>query len=47
MMERYSTEGCLLELSKLEIIELTDGRRIKTEITKKQKEILSSLNLCA
>lgn len=47
LSKRYSVEGLLLELSKLKVIEMTDGKRIKTELTKKQKEIISLLNLCA
>ncbi len=47
LSERYGVISLLLELSKLKMIELTDGERILTEQTKKQKEILSKLNLCA
>lgn len=47
LSKRYSVEGLLLELNKLKVIEMSDGKRIKTEQTKKQKEIISLLILCA
>jgi len=47
IIKKYSITGLLTELSKLKLIELSDGSIIKTEQTKKQKEILSLLNLCA
>jgi len=47
LSEKYSITGLLTELRKLKIIELTDGKRMRTERTKKQKEILACLNLCA
>ncbi len=45
--KRYSVTGLLTELSKLKMIELTNGQRITTEQTKRHKEIFNKLNLCA
>jgi transposase len=47
LTKHYSVAGLLTELSKLKMIELTNGQRITTEQTKKQKEIFNKLNLCA
>lgn len=35
LSKRYSVEGLLIELIKLKIIEMTDGKRLTTELTKK------------
>ncbi|GAB4544978.1 MAG: hypothetical protein Fur0020_14160 [Thermodesulfovibrionia bacterium] len=45
--ERYGLTSLLLELSKLKMVELSDGQKILTEQTKRQREILTKLNLCA
>ncbi|NOY64515.1 MAG: IS1634 family transposase [Nitrospirae bacterium] len=47
LSRHYSVTGLLTELSKLKMIELTNGQRITTEQTKKHKEIFNKLNLCA
>ena len=47
LIKHYSVTGLLTELSKLKMIELTNGQRITTEQTKKQKEIFNKLKLCA
>jgi transposase len=47
LIERYSIGGLLLELEKLKKIELSDGETFTSELTKKQKEILEKLGLCA
>ncbi len=43
----YSVEGVLTELEKLRIMILPNGTRIQTEQTKRQREILEGLGLCA
>ena len=45
--KRYSVEGLLTELEKIKIMILPDGEKITTEITKKQREILEALHMCA
>jgi hypothetical protein len=45
--KRYSVEGLLTELEKIKIMILPDGGKITTEITKKQREILEALHMCA
>lgn len=45
--KRYSVEGLLLELEKIKVMILPDGQRITTEISRKQREILNALDLCA
>lgn len=47
LIERYSVGGLLLELEKMKKIELSDGEIVVSELTKKQKEILEKLSLCA
>jgi len=37
----------LLELEKIRKIELQNGEAIVTELTRKQKEIIEKMNLCA
>jgi hypothetical protein len=37
----------LTELEKIKVMILPDGQKITTEITKKQREILDALNMCA
>ncbi len=45
--KRYSVEGVFTELEKIKIVVLPDGKKIVTEITKKQREILEGLHTCA
>ena len=45
--KRYSVEGLLTELEKIKIMVLPDGEKVATEITKKQREILDALHMCA
>jgi hypothetical protein len=43
--KKYSVEKMLLELHKLRKVILNDGKEITTEMTRKQKEILESLDI--
>ena len=45
--KRYSVEGLITELEKIKVMILPDGQKITTELTKKQREILDALNMCA
>jgi len=45
--KKYSVEGVLTELEKIKIMILPNGKRITTEVTKKQREILDALHTCA
>jgi transposase len=45
--KRFSVEGLLTELEKIKVIILPDGQKITSEVTKKQREILDALNMCA
>jgi len=47
IIEDYTVESLLLELEKIRKIELQNGEIIVTELTRKQKEIMEKLNLCA
>jgi threonyl-tRNA synthetase len=47
LLDRYSVELLLLQLEKLRKITLADGQIFITEMTKRQREILHVLNLCA
>ena len=47
LLDKYSVELLLLQLEKLRKITLEDGQILVTEMTKKQREILQALNLCA
>jgi len=47
LSKRYSVDGLLLELEKIKVMILPDGQRITTEISRKQREILNALDLCA
>jgi len=52
LIQRTSTSATLLEallteLEKIKVMVLPDGTRIVTEQTKRQKEILKTLGLCA
>lgn len=45
--KRYSVEGLLTELEKIKTMILPNGQKITTETTKKQREILEALSMCA
>jgi transposase len=47
LSKRYSVEGLITELEKIKILILPDGQEITTEISKKQREILDNLGICA
>ena len=47
ILDKYSVELLLLQLEKLRKITFADGQIFVTEMTKKQREILQALNLCA
>jgi hypothetical protein len=47
LSKKFSVEGLLTELEKIKVLILPDGQKITTEITKKQREILNALNICA
>ena len=47
ILDKYSVEHLLLQLEKLRKIALADGQIIVTEMTKKQRDILQALGLCA
>jgi len=47
IIEEYTVESLLLELEKIRKVELQNGEVIVTELTRKQKEIMEKLNLCA
>jgi transposase len=47
LSKRFSIEGLLTELEKIKVIILPDGKKITSEVTKKQREILDALNMCA
>jgi len=45
--KRYSVEGLLTELEKIKIMVLPNGEKITTEISKRQREIIDALHMCA
>ena len=45
--KKYSVDGLFTELEKIKVMILPDGEKITTEITKKQREILDALHMCA
>ncbi len=47
IIEDYTVESLHLELEKIRKIELQNGEVIVTELTRKQKEIIEKMNLCA
>ncbi len=47
IVEEYTVESLLLELEKVRKIEMQNGEVIVTEITRKQKDILAKMELCA
>lgn len=44
---RYSIQGIITELKKLTLIELSHGEKVTVEKTKRQKDIIKQLKLCA
>lgn len=47
LIEEYTVESLLLELEKIRKVELQNGEVIVTELTRKQKEMMEKLKLCA
>ena len=47
LSKKFSVEGLLTELEKIKVMMLPDGQTITTEVTKKQRQILDALNMCA
>jgi transposase len=47
LSKKFSVEGLLTELEKIKVLVLHDGQKIITEISKKQREILDALEICA
>lgn len=47
ILDKYSVEHLLLQLEKFRKIVLEDGQILFTEMTKKQRELLQALKLCA
>jgi transposase len=45
--KKYSADGLFTELEKIKMMILPDGKRIVSEITKRQREILEGLHVCA
>ena len=45
--KKYSVEGLLTELEKIRLMILPDDTNIPTEVTKRQRDILTALGLCA
>jgi hypothetical protein len=47
LIKKYSIEDLLTELEKPRAMFLPDGTKIQTEVTKRQREILTALGLSA
>ncbi|KAF5085467.1 IS1634 family transposase [Methanospirillum sp. J.3.6.1-F.2.7.3] len=47
LSKQYSVEKLLLELEKIKLFVLSQGQILQSEVSKKNREILTSLNLCA
>jgi len=47
LLSKYSVEAVLLELEKIRLMILPDGQKVMTELTKRQREILGALGVCA
>lgn len=47
LIEEYTVESLLLELEKIRKVELQNEEVIVTELTRKQKEMMEKLKLCA
>lgn len=43
--EKHSVESLLLELEKIKIIEMLDGSKILSEVTKRCRDILTALKM--
>ena len=46
LSKQYSVEKLLLELEKIKLFVLSQGEIIQSEVSKKNREILTALNLC-
>ena len=46
LSKQYSVEKLLLELEKIKLFVLSHGEIIQSEVSKKNREILTALNLC-
>ncbi|MCX8207983.1 MAG: IS1634 family transposase [Methanothrix sp.] len=47
LSKKMSVDGLLTDLEKIKILVLPNGERITTEISKKQRDILDALHICA
>lgn len=47
LIKKYSIEGIITELEKIHVSIMPDGQKVLSEITKKQRNILESLGICA
>jgi transposase len=47
LSKRFSVDGLMTELEKIKVLILPDGQKITTEVSRKQREILNALNMCA
>jgi transposase len=47
LSKQYSVEKLLLELEKIKLFVLSQGEIIQSEVSKKNREILTALSLCA
>jgi transposase len=47
LSKQYSVKKLLLELEKIKLFVLSQGEIIQSEVSKKNREILTALNLCA
>lgn len=47
LAQQYSVEKLLLELEKIKVFELSQGEILQSEVSKKNREILEALGLCA
>ena len=46
LSKQYSVKKLLLELEKIKLFVLSQGEIIQSEVSKKNREILTALNLC-
>ncbi len=47
LAKHYSVEKLLLELEKIKLFKLSQREIMQSEVSKKNREILEALNLCA
>ncbi len=47
LSKQYSVEKLLLELEKIKVFELSQGQILQSEVSKKNREILTAFNVCA